>query len=324
MKFNKKVKAFFQGTAWKKVLTFLFFLSLSFGFWILQTLQQTFEKRILLPIHYQNIPSQIVLDNDIPSNILIRIKGKGTLLLKYTLGLKKQDDLEIDLKDIDLKKSSYTISKTDLESMIYKRLFSAVSLISCTPDMLHITYQPLEKKEVPIVLSGKLTPDAGYFLIDTVFFTPSKVSVYGAKTFVDSLSAIYTENISIKNIQKNIRRQVELVVPEGIKLDRTSVELNVSAEEYTEKVIQVPVECKHLPKNYKIHIFPPTVEVISLVSLVNYGKITKNDFEVSIDYFDLLKSSNYTTSVNLTKTPDCINNCRIKPEKVEFLLEERE
>ena len=321
--FDKKVKVFFQGTAWKRTLTFLFFLSLSFGFWLLQALQQSFETKVLVPIQYKNIPTGIVLDNDIPSDILIRIKGKGTLLWRYTMGVRNKEALEINLEDIDLKKSSYTISKADLESMIHEHLSSTVTLVSWSPDILNITYQPLERKELPVVLSGKLTPATGYFLIDTALFTPSKIPVYGSKTLLDSLSAIYTEHISITDIQKPIRRQVQLIIPEGIRMNEASVELNVSAEEYTEKVIQVPIVCKNLPENYKIHIFPPAVEIISLVSLANYGKISESDFEVSIDYFELLKSVNYTTIVNLTKKPDWINNYRINPEKVEFLIEEK-
>ena len=321
--YNKKVRAFFQGATWKKNLTFLFFLFLSFGFWLLQDLRQSFETKVFIPIQYKNIPTGVVLNDDVPSDVIVKVKGKGTLLLKYALRIKKEDALEINLEGIDFKKSLYTISKTDLESKIYEHLSSAVSLISITPDILHITYQSLEKKELPVVLSGKLTPATGYFLVDTALFTPSKVLVSGTKTLLDSLSAIYTENISIIDIQAPVTKQVKLIIPKGIKLIETNVELNVSAEEYTEKVVRVPIVTKNLPENYKIHIFPSSAEIICSVTLANYGKIAEDDFEVSIDYFELLKSVNYTTIVNLTKKSDRINNYRINPEKVEFLIEEK-
>ena len=318
-----KVKAFFQGYLWKKILTFLFFLLLAFGFWILQSLQQPFEIGINVPIHYTNIPKEIILDNDVPTEIKVTLKDRGSALLKYTVGKKKYEKLEIDLAQIDQKKSAYIVSSKELATKISNYLSSNATLISSVPDFLTIEYQSLQKKEFPVELSGKLTPSPGYLLTDTTLFTPPKVYAYGAKNMLDSLSAIYTENVSIEDIHSPVRKRIKLIVPKGITLDRTDVELNVSAEEFTEKIMQVPVTCKNLPPDYKIHIFPSTVEVITPVVLVDYGKFDAIDFEVSIDYLDLIKSQNYTANVTLTKKPDWIKSYRINPEKIEFLIEQK-
>ena len=322
-KINEKVKAFFQGPAWKKTLTFLFFLLLSFGFWFLQALQQPFEIEVTIPVQFKNIPSEIILDNETSPEITAKIRGKGTLLLKYTLWNKKNLALDVDLEDIDLKKTSYTISKRDLESRVSGYFSSTASLLSCNPDFLDITYQPIQKKELPVALFGELDPATGYALIDTALFTPSKVWVFGPEIRIDSLSAVYTKKISIKDIQGPIKKQIQLTVPEGVSLDKTSVELNVSAEEFTEKILQIPIICKNLPENYKIHIFPSSVEIIVPITLANYSKINESDFEISIDYRELLKNSDYITFVSLTKKPDSIENYRINPEEVEFLIEEK-
>ena len=301
----------------------MFFLVLAFGFWLLQSLQQPFERGIVIPIHYINIPKEVVLNNDAPTEIKVTIRDKGTALLKYTVGKKKHEPLEIDLEKIDLKKSVYTISSKDLATKISNYLSPNTVFVSSIPDFLNIEYQSLQKKKLPVALSGKLIPSSGYLLIDTALFAPATVYAYGAKTVLDSLSAIYTENIFIEDISSPITKKVKLTVPKGINLDITEVELNVSAEEFTEKVLQVPVICKNLPPNYKIHIFPSAVEVICLVALADYGKIDVINFEVSIDYLELLNIQNYTTNVTLTKKPDWIKSYRINPEKVEFLIEQK-
>ena len=318
-----KVKAFFQSYLWKKTLTFLFFLSLAFGFWMLQSLQRPFEIGIDVPIHYINIPKEIVLDNNAPTEIKVTIRDKGTTLLKYTVGKKKHEGIEIDLEKINLKKSTYTIFAKELATKISNYLPTNAILVSGIPDFLNIEYQALQKKKLPVALSGKLTPASGFLLVDTVLFTPAKVAAHGAKDVLDSLFAIYTENISIENINSPIKKKINLIAPKGITLEVTEVELNVSAEEFTEKVIQIPVICRNLPHNYKIHIFPPTVEIIIPVTLVNYGKIDAINFEIGIDYLDLIKSQNYTTNVTLLKKPDWIKSYRLNPEKVEFLIEQK-
>jgi len=318
-----KVKTFFQGNLWKKILTFLFFLLLAFGFWILQSLQQPFEMGIDVPVHYTNIPKGIILNNNVPAEIKVTVKDKGAALLKYTVGKKKYEKLEIDLAQIDLKKSVYTVSSKELATEISNYLSSNAILVSSVPDFLTVEYQALQKKEFPVALSGKLTPAPGYLLTDTALFTPSKVYAYGAKNMLDSLSAIYTENVSIEDIHSPVKKRIKLIAPKGINLNRVEVELNVSAEEFTEKIMQVPVTCRNLPPSYKIHIFPSTVEVITPVVLADYGKIDAIDFEISIDYLDLIKNQNYTTNVILTKKPDWIKSYRINPEKVEFLIEQK-
>ncbi len=143
-----KVKAFFQGYLWKKTLTFLFFLLLAFGFWILQSLQRPFETGIDVPIRYINIPKEIVLDNNIPTGIRITIRDKGTSLLKYTIGKKRHEGIEIDLKNIDLKKSAYTVFAKELATKISNNLSANTSLVSGIPDFLEIKYQALQKKKL--------------------------------------------------------------------------------------------------------------------------------------------------------------------------------
>ena len=317
-----KVKAFFQGYLWKKTLTFLFFLLLAFGFWLLQSLQQPFEMGVIIPVHYTNIPKDIVLNNA-PVELKVTARDKGAAFLKYTIGKKKHEKLEIDLDQIDRKKSVFTVSSTELATKISNYLSSNATLISSVPDFLTVEYQTLQKREFPVTLSGKLTPSQGYLLIDTVLFTPRKVYAYGSKSILDSLSAIYTENVSIEDIHSPIRKKIKLTAPKGITLDITETELNVSAEEFTEKILQVPIICKNLPADYKIHIFPSAVEIITPLVLSDYRKIDAGDFEVNIDYPDLIKSQHYTANVTLTKKPDWIKSYRINPEKVEFLIEQK-
>lgn len=322
--YNENVKAFFRSNSWKKTLTFLFFLLLAGGFWLLQSLEQTFEVGFSVKINYENIPENVTLSSDVPEELNIRIKDRGSKLFEYGFAnRKKKKPFKIDLEKLDFKKSTYTITKRQLEDEISKFISPSATLISSSPDLITINLEPLQKKELPVVLSGSLKPALGYGLIDSTLFTPSIINVYGTQSVLDSLSAIYTESLHIENITKPIKRQINLTIPKGTKINPASVELNVSANEYTEKTIKVPVICTNVPNKYSVRTFPNTVEIICLVSLSDYEKVKESDFVVTINYTDLLQNKNYTAEVKLTKKPNLVKTFRINPEKVEFLIEEK-
>ena len=82
------IKAFLHRQRWKEALIFFCFVLLSFGFWLLQSLQQEYETDMSIPIRYTNVPDDIIFTNKIPQAINIRIKDKGSALLNYTIGQK--------------------------------------------------------------------------------------------------------------------------------------------------------------------------------------------------------------------------------------------
>ena len=317
---KEKVKAFFKGQTWEKVLTFSFFLILSFGFWLLQHLQQKFEIDFFIPINYTNTPSDIILE-DFPKEMNVRISDKGTSLLNYYIG-KEYNPVDIDLKNINLTQGVYNVSKLTLEQEISKRLVSSTSLVSFFPESIQIHYAPLKEKEVPVVLQANLKAASGY-MIDSVTLNPQKLTILGSAESLGKIDTIYTEEIELENINTEIRKKLNLRIPsKGIKLGSPTVELFILAEEYTEKSFTIPVESINLPSHYSVRIFPSQVEITCQLVLSKYSDINESDFTAIIDYEDMLKSNDFTVPIKLSKKPGGLKNYHISPERAEFLIEQ--
>lgn len=319
---QKKVNDFFRGQKWRKVLTFLFFLILSSGFWLLQYLQQKFELDFTIPVYYNNVPSGVVLDDSIPSEVRIKVEDKGTALLNYTFG-KKYDPIEFSLKNIDQEEKTYTITKKMLEAEIYKRLLSSSRLMFYSPDVLKIHYSILQSKELPVLLNGTLYPALGYMINDSVSLEPAMVEIFGSRESLDTLTAIYTEEINIEDIDKSIKKKLKLISPKGTTLSENTVVLKVGAEEYTEKKFSLPVICVNLPSEYVVRFFPSTVEIMCNVSLNRYSELNETDFEIIADYKDLGNRTPPEVVLKIGRKPEWIKDYRIVPEKVEFLIERK-
>ena len=67
-------------------LVFLFFLSLSFIFWLSLTLNDTYERELSIPVSVVDIPKNAVLTSDEVDTVKMTIRDKGIILVAYLYG----------------------------------------------------------------------------------------------------------------------------------------------------------------------------------------------------------------------------------------------
>ena len=77
-----EIKALLRRQQWKEALIFFCFILLALGFWMLQSLQQEYEIDINIPVRYKNIPPDIAFNGTPPEKITVRVKDKGSVVLK--------------------------------------------------------------------------------------------------------------------------------------------------------------------------------------------------------------------------------------------------
>ena len=86
-RFWKKVGNFLFRVVNKEFLIFLFFLLLSSTFWLLITLNETYEQEIVIPVHLVDVPKNVVLTSDTTMNVRVTVRDKGYTLLTYKYSL---------------------------------------------------------------------------------------------------------------------------------------------------------------------------------------------------------------------------------------------
>jgi hypothetical protein len=73
----KKIKTLLRRQGWKEVLIFFFFVLLSLGFWMLQSLQQDYEIELIIPVRYKNVPANLSFSDKLPDNIKVKVNRSG-------------------------------------------------------------------------------------------------------------------------------------------------------------------------------------------------------------------------------------------------------
>ena len=72
----------------KQFLIFMFFIFLSCIFWLIMTLNETYEKEIKIPVQVVNIPQNIVLTSAATDTVRVTLRDKGWVLTTYLYGRK--------------------------------------------------------------------------------------------------------------------------------------------------------------------------------------------------------------------------------------------
>jgi YbbR domain-containing protein len=210
-----------------------------------------------------------------------------------------------------------------LYSLLAEKMFATTQLKSYSPDKIEINYSLLMQKELSVTISGTVSPAFGYIFSDSIRIEPAQIVAYGSQNKLDTLREIQTIPLDYNDINRDWTITAGLQAPEGIRLSVGEVELSVAVEAYTEKTFELPVICYNMPANRRVHFFPSTVELSVNVGLSKYSQLSKSNFEIAVDYNDLITKNSANYSLTLSLKPSWIESYRIVPEGIEFLIEQK-
>lgn len=317
----EKIRAFLHRQSWKEVLIFFSFLMLSLGFWILQSLNEEYEIEISIPVRYKNIPADIAFMQTPPEAITVSIKDKGNVLLNYTIG-RNFAPLDVSYNETKNKQGTLVVEQRDIEHHIQKVLFNTTLLHNFTPTRIVAYTNKREQKRVPVRFNGSIRPSEGYGIANKISITPAMMNIYSTQNILDSITEIKTSYIDLKNVKKNISRNLHLDAIPEVTFEHSSVAITVPIEEFTEKTLEIPVVCTDIPQGYIVRIFPPAVKVSCNIPLSSYKSLTADNFSIRIKYEDLEQNVTGSYPVLLEKKPDWINTYSLVPGKIEFIIEQ--
>lgn len=318
---RQKIKSFLLSQRSRELLIFLFFLFIAAGFWLIQTLDRTYEMDIPIRWQMEGVPNEVVLTSEPEECIKVRVKDKGTALLNYKLS-RGFFPVVFNFPDYANRKEIFHIPTAHLNRQISTQLFTSSKIISIKPDTLLFIYASAASKKVPVRLEGQVSAALKYYITDTII-QPDSVLVYAPSRLLDTLTAIDTEVINLPELTEKKSYTVPLMKQRGMKIVPDAVDLNFGVDMYAEKSLEVPVVGVNFPSDKAFRSFPSKVKVTFQVGLKDFSEIKESDFKVLVSYDELLKLGNNKYRVVLKTLPSKkIQNIRIYPEEVDFLIEQ--
>lgn len=320
LKTTGKVKDFLLSDKSREFFIFLFFFFIASGFWLLQTLNNDYETEFSIPVRLKGVPDNIVITSEPASELHIRVKDKGTVLLNYMLG-KSFFPVTLDFSDYKGKDNHVRIYSSQFEKRLFGQLNASTKLLSVKPDTLEYIYSTGASKLIPVKFHGTVNAGRQYYISDTIC-TPDSVLAYAPVGVLDTISVAYTQKMDFEDVSDTLRRQIPLLARKGVKYVPASVEMVFPVDIYTEKTVEVPLRGVNFPAGKVLRAFPSKVNVTFQVGLSHFRRITADDFHINVSYEELLKLGSDKYTVKLASMPKGVNQIRISPEQVDFLIEQ--
>lgn len=298
----------------------MFFFFVAGGFWLLQTLNNDYEADFSIPVRLKGVPNNVVITSEPASELRIKVKDKGTVLLNYMLG-KSFYPVILDYADYKGVDNQVRIYPSQFEKKVLNQLNASTRLLSMKPDTLEYIYSTGASKLVPVKLRGTLSAGREYYLSDTIF-SPDSVLVYAPQGVLDTIAVAYTQPVKLEDISDTLRQQVPLRIQKGVKFVPSSIEMMLPVDIYTEKTVEVPLRGVNFPADKVLRAFPSKVQVTFQVGLSHFRQINADDFHIYVSYEELLRLGSDKYTVKIKNLPKGVSQVRFNPAQVDFLIEQ--
>lgn len=308
----------------KDALVFFVFVLIATFFWFLYGFSKSKLVTYAYKIEYKNIPSKYIFSKKVPDSIFVEVEDIGFNHFFYSVS-KPPHKVYIDLTGrFSRKETPIDLTNKELRKFVRDYIPVSAKINYLYPKKIKLEYGKLFQKKLPILLAGKVKLYRQYTLRGNVIIKPKEITVYGTRPCLDTMSAVYTEPLYLKNLTTTTFKTLALNLPEGVRVDTKNVDITIPVELFTEKTISIPVIGRNTPKTKTIRTFPAFVNITFFVGLSQYDKVKADAFTAYLDYTKIVKDNTGMQKILVQLNKDVkISNLRLTPATVEYIIEER-
>lgn len=195
-----------------KVLSLVFALVL----WFFVIGERRLEVGYAVPLELKNVPPGMMVANEVPSLVDVRISGPRTLLMN----LRPTDiNISVDLKDLQPGLTSFKRLEERLN------IPSGLRVTRLSPSFVDVKLDRVNEKSVPLRVEIAGTPAEG-FRVGPLQATPPRVEISGAEGELKDVFEAVTETVNVDGV----RESFSLMVPVNYRGKFTSLKGPATAE----------------------------------------------------------------------------------------------
>ena len=282
--------------------------------WISVVLGNSFIYKIEVPLRTSMSDNDVAVKSELPSTVFLNLNTQGWRLLSIVLS----KDLAF-RTILPTKENSY---KYQLVSSISENqwLTADIKVLAISPAFLQVDLDKKISKRVKVNPMADITFRNGYGLARQLNVFPDSVTLNGARTLLSHISEVSTNELHVDKLSSQFMEQIGINHSPMIEVDPNQVKIYGDVQKIVDREMHnIPIQIKNAPKNKTILLLPDKIS-LSVRGGINFlGKITENDFQVFIDYDDII--SDTLGSVSLTVIPpQYVRLMYLDPERIKYII----
>ncbi|SDR83106.1 YbbR-like protein [Polaribacter sp. KT25b] len=302
--------------------TFIGFLIASFFIWLLITFSKEYSTVITCPVNYINIQQDKLLQETPIKQIDIAVKSSGFKLLRSKIYNKT---INLESSVLQRKKGSkyYLLVKNQF-TKIQKQLKSGIQLQEILQDTIYLNLGLLKSKKVVLKPDLDIKYQIGYALLGDIKVVPDSIVISGPEDQLKKITSLNLKKITLNDLKENFSEEVQIVEQtkgKNLKFSTAKATVSGNVERFTEGRLKIPFITKNLPDHINLTTLSDNVEVVFIVALSNFTKVSEASFTVECD-FEISEKNNLSYLIpKVTTKPDFIKSFKIVPTKIDFLIQ---
>ncbi len=301
----------------RSLKTFSLFLLLATILWFGHALNSMRDREIDIPIVYMDVPENVDFVDSLPHSITVHLRDQGKRLRQYTH--ESFTPIQINLQaQTQAESGQIQLPSEVIRQRVADQLQGTTRLQRIFPENISVGYYKQHQKRVPIRLSADIHLAETYQLVCEPVLSPSSILIFGDKNTLDTITEVQTEAIQIEDVKDTMTLNLHLQKIPTIRFSQPNVQLQLTAESFTEKQFTLPIQIVGTPEGERLRLFPPTADVRVRVSVKHFHAVTEQDLRVECTY---PQGDVSHLPLQLQYNSPYITHGRINPTEVEYIIE---
>lgn len=267
----------------RSLLLFLIFVGIAALFWLIMALNDSVQANVQANVRISNKPDSVTFISDVPKTLHVEVADKGTGLMRVAWFHTPTVDLSFPELASD---GQLVCSRTDMMAALKAAFGGNATIISSSIDSLRLTYTDRPGKSVPVQVSLQTSAKAGFVVYGTPKSDPPRVTVYGPREILDTLTRVFTRTYVEHNLSESREFTAELSHIHGARIIPQKVGVKINVEPLVVKEEMVTVIPENVPSGENLLLFPSKVHVAYYVPMTEFSS-EAIPVRVVADYHDV-------------------------------------
>jgi YbbR domain-containing protein len=284
--------------------------------WVFVNFSGVHSTNLTIPVKIVNMPEKYMLNTLSNETIELSIQGEGWQLAQITFG----SNPTLNIPVLDESKNKTVAVRAILGQSSW--LSSGIQIVSLNPERIEYSIEKTKSKVVRIVNNVSVELKPGYGRVSEISVVPDTVRIYGARSRIDTITSVSTEDVVLKEVDQFISEEIGLEAMPNISFNSEFCRIEFDVQKIVDKTFEnVIIETIQVPRDQELLLEPPEVKVIIRGGIKNLGKFNREDFKLFVNFRDALADT-MGSVVPQIELPEYFSLTDIRPGKIKYVIKQ--